>query len=277
MGEVRYDVVDSYGKPMERVAQSGRNTENRAMRLFSYKLTDDTGFAPNPFWDVLTLATCKPQIRMKKGVGDWIAGFTSATLNGDRIGEERLVYLARITDKLTIAKYFRAPQFEVKKPIPDSPDSRLRCGDNIYRPLVELAAEPREFRQLRNDNHWDGEERAVGTCSPGPSRVRDISGRFVLISKEYAYFGAEPLPIPGHLRPDVPKGQSAHGSQTRDPSRVSAFIDFVLRVAGGRKLVCHPTTWNPDDATWKRRKPCAVSRNPSRTAKGKLNRRKGCT
>ena len=29
------------------------------MRLFAYKMTHDTGFAPNPFWGYLTLATCK--------------------------------------------------------------------------------------------------------------------------------------------------------------------------------------------------------------------------
>lgn len=41
------------------------------MRLFAYKMTHDTGFAPNPFWGYLTLATCKPKIREKKrrGIG----------------------------------------------------------------------------------------------------------------------------------------------------------------------------------------------------------------
>ncbi|MGE3595803.1 MAG: hypothetical protein AB7N70_09645 [Dehalococcoidia bacterium] len=42
----------------------------------SYKMTHDTGFAPNPFWGCLTLATCKPGIRQTRGPGDWIAGFT---------------------------------------------------------------------------------------------------------------------------------------------------------------------------------------------------------
>jgi hypothetical protein len=227
-------------------------------RLFSYKLTDDTGFAPNPFWDVLTIVTCKPQIRLKKHVGDWIAGFTSTTLNGDRIGEERLIYLARVTRKLTIANYFRATEFEIKKPVPDSPDLRLRQGDNIYEPLVDLAASPREFRQLRNDNHWDGQDRSAGSCAPGPSRVHDISGRFVLICEEYAYFGAEPLTIPKLLRPDIPKGQSAHGSQTKDQRRVSAFIDYVMQKAHGRRLICHPTFWAADDNSWSTKRPCGT-------------------
>lgn len=32
---------------------------DKSIRLFSYKQTDDTGFAPNPFHGVCTLATCK--------------------------------------------------------------------------------------------------------------------------------------------------------------------------------------------------------------------------
>ena len=55
------------------------------IRLFSYKLTNDSGFAPNPFGRVMTLATCKPKIRQSKIPGDWIAGFTSGHLNGDYI------------------------------------------------------------------------------------------------------------------------------------------------------------------------------------------------
>ncbi|WP_442940102.1 hypothetical protein [Nostoc sp.] len=33
------------------------------MRLFSYCLTCDSGAAPNPFWELCTLAICKPRIR----------------------------------------------------------------------------------------------------------------------------------------------------------------------------------------------------------------------
>ena len=50
-------------------------------RLFSFKITRDTGFAPNPFWGRLTLATCKPRIRASKRPSNWIAGFTSRSLS----------------------------------------------------------------------------------------------------------------------------------------------------------------------------------------------------
>ena len=47
---------------------------NKAM---GYKMTHDTGFAPNPFHGALTLATCKPAVRLTRGRCDWVAGFTS--------------------------------------------------------------------------------------------------------------------------------------------------------------------------------------------------------
>ena len=41
------------------------------MNLYSYVITRDYGFAPNPFWNICTLATCKPQIREHALKGDW--------------------------------------------------------------------------------------------------------------------------------------------------------------------------------------------------------------
>jgi hypothetical protein len=40
-------------------------------------MTNDSGFAPNPFWGILTLPTRKASMRRSKKIGDWIAGFTS--------------------------------------------------------------------------------------------------------------------------------------------------------------------------------------------------------
>ena len=40
------------------------------MRVFSYIVTHDTGYAPNPFHGFLTLACCKPLIRRTAEVGD---------------------------------------------------------------------------------------------------------------------------------------------------------------------------------------------------------------
>lgn len=43
-------------------------------------LSYDLGFAPNPFGGLCSLACCKPQIRARAGLGDWIIGLTSTKL-----------------------------------------------------------------------------------------------------------------------------------------------------------------------------------------------------
>ena len=96
-----------------------------------YKMTDDIGFAPNPFHGYLTLATCKPYIRLSAKVGEWICGFTSATLSSDPVGREKLVYAMRVDEKLTFDEYYLDPKFGAKKP-----RSGRGClylvGDNLY-------------------------------------------------------------------------------------------------------------------------------------------------
>lgn len=54
--------------------------KNKRSKLYSYKMTDDSGFAPNPYHGILTLATCKPRMRHNTQVGNWVAGFTSARM-----------------------------------------------------------------------------------------------------------------------------------------------------------------------------------------------------
>ena len=44
------------------------------MSIYSYIHTYDTGFAPNIQSNIMTLATCKPQIRKNAVIGDYVIG-----------------------------------------------------------------------------------------------------------------------------------------------------------------------------------------------------------
>jgi len=202
------------------------------VRLFSYKLHSDTGFAPNPFWGVLTLATCKPQIRKSKRAGDWIAGFTSNSLCGDHVGEERLLYLMQITDKLPIAQYFLHPDFQYKIPDLTREEFVYQAGDNIYK------QQDHDFLQIPNRNHIENDTR------------HDVSGEFVLVSTWFYYFGISPIKIPENVRPAIPRGQSAHGSLTHDNERASMFVTFVME---HYQIGVHdrPHTWPNNDVSWR--------------------------
>lgn len=201
------------------------------MRLFSYKLTVDSGFAPNPFHGYCTLATCKPQIRLLKRVGDWLAGFTSTGLNGDSVGHERLVYLMRVDEKMGLEDYFRDPRFAAKKPVMQSDRCVDLVGDNIYDRVN------RRWVQLPNRSHDAGD------------LARDTGGRCVLVSITFAYFGSGPLVVPDGVRPDVPRGQSASGSRTRDTVKAQAFIDYVF--SHRPPVPVQPHRWREGDDSWR--------------------------
>lgn len=209
-------------------------------KLFSYKMTHDTGFAPNPFWEVLTLATCKPCIRRAntKNKGDWIAGFTSKELCGDPVGKERLVYLMQIEEKITFADYFADPRFKYKIPKIEEAQCIYKAGDNIYRPNCSNPVDYDDFDQLINPYHcWT-------------NKTKDLSGKFVLLSRRFFYFGKEAIIVPINLRPDVPLGQSAHGVLTRDQNRIQNFINFIIN---NWQIGVHgqPHSWPKGDSSWK--------------------------
>lgn len=179
------------------------------IRLFSYKMSHDTGFAPNPFQGFMTLANCKPYIRKSKKIGDWIAGFTSKRLNGDGIGIERLLYLMKITDKIVYSEYWDNPIFKSKKPNLESDNVADKAGDNIYKP-VDL----NEFVQIENKNHTEKD------------KYRDIKGVYVLVSNCFYYFGSSAIDIPNDIRPSVPKSQSSHGNRTHQ-EKAAKFIKYI--------------------------------------------------
>lgn len=208
------------------------------MRLFAYKMTHDTGFAPNPFWGFLTLATCKPWLRRSKRAGDWIAGFTSKQLCGDEPGDERLVFLMQVDERIALADYFRDRRFQPRIPRESEAARIHRCGDNIYMPLVRHASDPQDFVQLPNGFH-------------GPSaKDCDLYGRHALIATRFAYFGGKPLRIPRNVRPRIPLGQSAHGTRTHDLVKAKGFIDYVFEIASAR-VMAHPHQWPSKDTSWR--------------------------
>ena len=82
------------------------------MRLYSYVVARDYGFAPNPFYGVCTLATCKPMLRRKASIGDWVVG-TGSDPNGLT---GHLVFAMKVTETMRFDEYFSDSRFQEKKP-----------------------------------------------------------------------------------------------------------------------------------------------------------------
>ncbi len=77
------------------------------MAYYYYKMVADNGGAPCVYRNLLSLAICKPKIRASANVGDWVFGF-----GGKRSLGERLIYIARITDKVEDGTYYRDPKYQ---------------------------------------------------------------------------------------------------------------------------------------------------------------------
>lgn len=143
--------------------------------LYCYKMTHDTGFAPNPYHGVLTLATCKPTIRRCAEKGYWISGWTSNRVKGRNQkysfddDNQKLIYLAKVTDKMCIEDYWK--KYPQKRP------DRCVFGDNIYEPDNN---EDDGFKQHKNEGGHDLK-----------NKKHDLSGKYVLICEKFYYFSVD--------------------------------------------------------------------------------------
>lgn len=187
------------------------------MRLFSYVVRYDSGFAPNPFYGFCTLATCKPQIRTSAEVDEWIVGTGSSDRRVKRGGT--LVYAMRVTEVLTRRRYWDDPRFRRKRANLRG-SSKHACGDNIY--LWNSAK--KQWRQL--DSYHS---KADG--SPNLEHVqRDTRVDRVLVSLDFVYFGGQGPKIPevfrGQSGDDICKAGQGHKVLT-DTKFIMSFVNWV--------------------------------------------------
>lgn len=154
------------------------------MKLYSYVVARDYGFAPNPFFGLCTLATCKPQVRQHANVGDWIVG-TGSARNG---AAGRVVYVMRVTKAMTFDEYWTCSDFRLKRP--NLRGSRKQAyGDNIY----HRGPFRRWQQEDSHHSHTDG--------SPNPQNIQhDTRVDRVLVSTDFAYWGACGPMIPNYFR-----------------------------------------------------------------------------
>src|SRR5712692_4293227 len=135
-------------------------------RIYYYIHSVDTGRAPSVDGGLLTLAICKPEIRRKAEVGDWIIGFAPKALGW------KLSYLAKVTAKLKGSQYYGSQEYKER-------------SDNIY----EIS--PVGGFSLRDNHvHDDGNIASdVGTSEDGWKNA------WVLVSKKSWYFGANAIDL----------------------------------------------------------------------------------
>ncbi len=199
------------------------------MRLFSYVVRRDYGFAPNPFFNVCTLATCKPGIRRAAQDGDWIVGTGTA----ERKRKGYLVYAMKVEEDLTFEEYWKDTRFIQKRPNLCG-SKKLGYGDNIY-----FKSSSGEWQQL--DSHHSLED-----GSPNQANIKnDTQANRVLISTDFVYWGGEGPRIPAQFRNyqgvDLCAGRG-HKSKFSN-TFINEFVTW-LRGLGVKGYAGRPIDWD---------------------------------
>jgi hypothetical protein len=180
-------------------------------KVYVYVVDRDFGFAPNPFHGFCTLATCKPGIRGKAEIGDWVIGMGGSRLSA--IG--RCIFAMRISKKVTFDEYWSSPEYLDKKPVRNG-SRKMMVGDNIY----HYDAAARKWRQ--EDSHHSN---ADGSVNSHNVRV-DTKTDKVLVSGHFFYFGIEAPLVPGQLL--VSMGyKNGRNYRVFDESTCASLIDWL--------------------------------------------------
>jgi hypothetical protein len=141
-------------------------------RIYRYKLTTDCGMAPCIDDSLVSLATCKPNVRAGARPDAWVVGFRSVA-NGAPLGI--VIWAGRVAHSIEVGEYER--------------QHRGR-SDAVYR-----ATSGGGFKRLRPDYH------------PGEAQFwKDTSNPVLVFDRDATwYFGREAQMLPEHLMHLAPK------------------------------------------------------------------------
>ena len=139
------------------------------MTIYSYKLTTDNGSAPCIQNNLLSLVICKPKIRKTAQINDYIIGISANSMN---LGENKLLYIARITNKILLSDYYKLYS------------NRKDC---IY---------DDKLCRLKNAKYH--------SCK---DKKKDLSGLYALLSSDFIFFGSKSIVMPLVIKDIIPKYQ----------------------------------------------------------------------
>jgi hypothetical protein len=188
---------------------------NDQNRLYTYIVAHDGGNAPNPFHGTCTLAICKPKIRSTAKVGDIIVGLDHGKYSN------RIVYCMKVSHIFSWADYIKECNTKGSVLNKKIPKGKLDQGDCIWK-----TSGPTYENSLPSWSKHKGE-----VCF----NTDVLSGKNVLASSEYWYFGKENEQYKIILRGDLQKiiPGRGHKSYFNDPYKnnfIKYFNDELKRM-----------------------------------------------
>lgn len=185
-------------------------------RVCFYIMRRDSGFAPNPFYRVCTLAACTPNHMKHPPLlrpGDIIAGVF-------RAGQPpRLVYAMTIDEILDLDTYYRDRRFRKKKP--GRKGWRSQDGDNIHFRVAsgrwQQDARAAHHRKTKCDGDW----------------LKDVRGNRVYIGRKFIYFGEKAVLLPSRCIPYLPGRGIKYLRSEQSPSDYRSFAAWLKTLGTG--------------------------------------------
>ncbi len=142
--------------------------------LFTYSIKYDTGYAPNPFYGVCTLNTCKPQIRREANEGDWVVA----------LKRDQVICIMKITKKMTMDEYWH------------------HCSKRLPNKIPPQSGRHRDPFRLVGDCQYDfssDDVKQLKGIHDLTHMQTDLSGKNALLSKHFVYFGDNGARLPKEL------------------------------------------------------------------------------
>lgn len=180
------------------------------MNLYSYVITRDYGFAPNPYFGYCTLATCKPRIRKTASIGDWIMAFGGKATPCS----SKMVFLMRVDKIMTFDEYWNSKQYDIKKPVFNK-SLIYAYGDNIYHHNGDI------WHQMLS--HHSAENGDINFINLS----KDTSVDRILISNKFYYFGSNAIDISNEYGVLMPSGRGRGHRVQKNQELISEFLLYI--------------------------------------------------
>lgn len=180
--------------------------------VYLYAVSYDLGFAPNPFGGICSLACCKPNIRDRARLGDWVVGMTGTKLKA----AGRCVFAMVVTDAITFDEYWSHPMYRSRRPKRNG-SPKKQVGDNVYH-RDDLNAP-----WLQEDSVHslvDGTQCPLNT-------EHDTRVNRILLSDRFIYFGSSAPLVPSAILKDLGYTKNARDYRRFDAAVAGDLIDWI--------------------------------------------------
>jgi hypothetical protein len=198
-------------------------------KIYFYKLTNDGGGAPCVERGLLSLAICKPKIRVSAEPDDVVFGFTANSLDK----KNRLLYIAKVTGKEADGDYFRLRKYSARR-------------DCIYK------MREKKFAWKKGALYHNKPDDLVHDLGSPPHYSKAV----VLLSNDFRYFGANGTDDYKSHYPNIKKAIETlgRGHRVHLDERLRIELDTLMNSEWrktSRKVLGKPTSQPRPDACYR--------------------------